>query len=182
LTVKKVMAMIGSVTGCALVSGVLSNVMADISMKGLIFGVFAAVGCAAYGILARIMVKKYHPHTILFYTFLIAGAGGIFISDIGGILHIIGNEPISLGVIVIAAFICNVIPCNLYTTALKHIEASKASVFASIEPVVATMLGAVLFHESVTVSNVLGILCVLLAIGILNNESKPIEERLGNEG
>jgi len=176
LTVKKVMAMIGSVLGCALVSGVLSTGMAGVSLKGLIFGIFAAIGYGFYGIQARMLVKKYHSYTILFYTFLIAGLGGICIGDVGGILHIVKNEPVSLGIIVITAIICNVMPYIFYTTALKYIEASKASVTASVEPVVATVLGVILYKESITVSGILGILCVLLAIGVLNQD-KCIEER-----
>ena len=47
-------------------------------------------------------------------------------------------------------------------------EASRASVIASVEPVVATMIGFFVFSEKITVSAVFGIACVLVAIGILN--------------
>ena len=178
LTSKKIMAMIGSVMGCALVSGILSNEVANLPLKGIMTGICAALGYALYGILARILVKKYHSYTILFYTFLIAGIGGIFISDIGGIRDIIINKPASLAAVVVIAMICNVAPYILYTAALQHIEASKASVFASIEPVVATILGTVLFHEMLNASSLIGILLVLTAIGILNKKPRTAEERL----
>ena len=50
-------------------------------------------------------------------------------------------------------------------------ENGKASIIASIEPVTATLLGAVLFHEQMTVSGELGAILVLVA-PILCNDNK----------
>lgn len=171
LTIRKLTAMIFSVIGCMLVSGVLSNTAADVSIKGLMFGICAAIGYAIYGILARILVKKYHTFTILFYTFLLASIGGFFVSDVHGIVGIVSNKPVSILVIILAALICNVIPYILFTTALKYIEASRVSIIASVEPVVATVIGIVAFGETLTFVSVIGIVCVLFAIGILSKES-----------
>ncbi len=170
LTVKKGVAMLLSVAGCALVSGVLNSRTEGIPAKGLLFGICAAMGYALYGIFAKILVRKYHPLTILVYTFLLAGIGGIFVGDVKGIAAVITGQPVSILAIVVIAIMCSVIPYILYTKALKYIEASKVSIIASIEPVVATILGVALFGENVTLTGIMGIACVLFAIGILNLE------------
>jgi drug/metabolite transporter (DMT)-like permease len=171
ITRVKLLAILFSVIGCALVSGLLSNTKVDISIKGIFLGVCAAIGYAFYGILAKILIKKYHSLTILFYSFLFASIGGLFACDIKGIIGIAMNAPISIIAIIITALLCNIIPYILFTTALKHIKASKVSIIASIEPVVATLIGFIAFDESITFVNILGIACVLFAIRILSKES-----------
>ncbi len=171
LTAKKALAMLCSVVGCALVSGILSNNATKIPGEGIVLGICAAIGYAFYGILARILVKRYHSLTILFYTFLIASIGGLFVGDIKGIVEIIVNTPMAIIAVVVVSLTCSVIPYILYTIALKYIEASKVSIIASIEPVVATLLGVLIFKETLSVNGVIGIVCVLFAIGILNKES-----------
>lgn len=170
LTKYKLAASILSVIGCALVSGIFSTSMGQISKKGIVFGICAAVGYAFYSIFARILLKKYHSLTIIFYTFLIAGTGGIFIGNAPGILDIYVENPIAIVAVIGTALTCSVLPYILYTKALAQIEASRASVIASVEPVVATVIGIFAFAEKITLSGILGIICVLVAIGILNTK------------
>ena len=47
-------------------------------------------------------------------------------------------------------------------------RASSASIMASVEPVVATIAGVIVFHEALTPMSFLGIVLVLAAITILN--------------
>ncbi len=170
LTIKKSVAILFSVTGCALVSGVLNGAAEEIPVKGLFFGICAALGYALYGIFAKILVKKYHALTILLYTFLLAGMGGVFVGDVKGMVQIVTEKPVSVPAVMVIAMICSVIPYILYTNALKYIEASKVSILASVEPVVATVLGVMVFGENVSLTGIMGIACVLFAIGILNLE------------
>jgi drug/metabolite transporter (DMT)-like permease len=168
ITKYKLVAIVLSVAGCAFVSGIFSSDIGQITKKGLGFGVCAAIGYAFYSIFARILLKKYHSLTIISYTFLIASVGGIFIGNVHGIVEICVKEPIAIGAIIGSALICSVLPYILYTKALIDLEASRASVIASIEPVVATIIGVSVFSEKITVSAVFGSACVLAAIGILN--------------
>ncbi|RKD30393.1 DMT family transporter [Lacrimispora algidixylanolytica] len=170
ITRYKLSAILLSVIGCALVSGIFSSDIGQITEKGLWFGVCAAIGYAFYSIFARILLKKYHSLTIISYTFLIASVGGAFIGDVPGIVEICVKAPIAFVTIIVSALIFNVIPYILYTKALINMEASRASVIASVEPVVATIIGVLIFSERITVSTVLGIVCVLTAIGILNGK------------
>jgi len=51
-------------------------------------------------------------------------------------------------------------------------ENGTASVIASIEPVVATVLGILIYKEKITVANVFGMLLVLMSIVMLNRNDK----------
>jgi drug/metabolite transporter (DMT)-like permease len=66
--------------------------------------------------------------------------------------------------------LCTVVPYLAYTAGLKYVENSKASIFASIEPVTATILGMVVFHESVSLWEMLGIVLVIGALVVCNGE------------
>ena len=68
----------------------------------------------------------------------------------------------------LTALITAVIPFLAYTLGLNHVEASKAGILATIEPMVATLIGVFVFSESLTLFSALGILLILAAVIILN--------------
>ena len=63
------------------------------------------------------------------------------------------------------------IPYLLYTYGLIGLENGRASVLASVEPVVASLVGVFIFHEKLTVPAAAGIFLVLLAIVLLNRKT-----------
>ena len=70
--------------------------------------------------------------------------------------------------ITVTAFVTAVLPYLLYTVGLSRMRASAAAIMASIEPVVATTAGALVFGEALTVPAFAGIALVLGAIVVLN--------------
>ena len=60
------------------------------------------------------------------------------------------------------------LPYLLYTFGLSGLETGKASILASFEPVVATLVGIFVFHETLTPLSALGCVCVLSAVVLLN--------------
>ena len=65
-----------------------------------------------------------------------------------------------------------VVPYLTYTKGLSGLPASKASVTATIEPVVAAILGIVLFHESVSMLKLTGIVLVLSSVVVMSRQSE----------
>ena len=55
----------------------------------------------------------------------------------------------------------------LYTKGLEQVESSQASILASVEPIVATILGAICFQEYITVSGIIGIALFLAGLFVL---------------
>jgi len=60
------------------------------------------------------------------------------------------------------------LPYLFYTYGLSGLETGRASILASFEPVVATLVGIVVFRERPTLMSAAGVLCVLGAIVLLN--------------
>lgn len=170
ITKHKVVALILSFTGCVLVSGIGNG---DVKLVGLLIGLGSGIGYGLYSILGTIALKKYSPYTVTTYTFIVAGVGSIFVSSPGDMLHKISNAQSILELIlfvIITSLITAVIPFMCYTLGLGSVEASKAAIAATIEPMVATLIGAIVFKEDITYISATGILCILVAIIILNKK------------
>lgn len=57
---------------------------------------------------------------------------------------------------------------------LRAVEASKAGIIATIEPMVATLVGILVFSEPLTFLSGLGILLILSAVIVLNWKRRQI--------
>lgn len=73
-----------------------------------------------------------------------------------------------LGLSLLTALVTAVIPFLAYTLGLRHVEASKAGILATVEPMVATLIGIFVFSEPLTLMSGLGVLLILTAVVILN--------------
>ena len=60
-----------------------------------------------------------------------------------------------------------VLPYLLYTAGLSKVESGKASILASLEPVVASLTGVVVFGEPMTMMTALGVALVFGGVAIL---------------
>jgi drug/metabolite transporter (DMT)-like permease len=60
---------------------------------------------------------------------------------------------------------------------LTGLENGKASVLASIEPVVASLVGVLLFGETLGAANIAGVILVLAAVVLLNIKKKDVESK-----
>jgi drug/metabolite transporter (DMT)-like permease len=72
-----------------------------------------------------------------------------------------------------------VLPFIFYTKGLSKLESSKASLIATLEPVVASIIGFLVFKEAITLSKIVGILLVITAI-IIIREKAPAEVQQNN--
>lgn len=162
ITINRFTAVALAIAGCVCVSGIFNESSNNLSGFTLLVGIGAGLGYALYSIFSRIAINKgYSTMTITFYTFLIASMGTIpFLSTPHLCLRIAKHPdciiPI-LGLIIIAT----VLPYMLYTTGLKNTTNTTASILACIEPMVATILGILLFNEALTLPDFIGIILIL---------------------
>lgn len=172
LTGKKVLCMIAAFVGCVLVTGVFSDGGAGLSAKGLLVGLGAGLGYALYSIFGRYAIEKgYSSFTISFYTFFFSVIGTLPLMDAKGMVNRLAVEPVgNLLLIGGLALISTVLPYLLYTLGLTYVENGKASIMASVEPVMATLIGILVFGERLSVMGVLGMALVLGAVVLLNRQ------------
>ena len=76
----------------------------------------------------------------------------------------------------LTALVTAVVPFLAYTLGLQTVEASRAGIIATIEPMVATLIGSVLYSEPFTFFSGLGMLLILGAVILLNWKSKRSAE------
>jgi len=170
LTKRKLLAMALAFLGCCLVSGVGSS--ARLSAAGILYGLGSGFGYALYSIFARFALERgYSSLTVTFYTCLFASLGAAMIWGAREPLTQMISSPESLGWSLGIAFFTGYLAYLLYTYGLTGLETGKASIFANVEPVVAAIVGIVIFREPMTPMNLSGILCVLAAVLLLSGYS-----------
>lgn len=171
---RKLMALVLAFTGCVMVSGISGGGLTPI---GLLVGLGSGIGYGLYSILGTIALRRYSPYTVTTYTFIFAAVGSWIICRPVELFDKLTNTA-HIGFLTVfcclTALVTAVIPFLAYTCGLQNVEASKAGIIATIEPMVATLIGILVFSEPLTLISGLGILLILTAVVILNLKQKSI--------
>ena len=166
MTKTKGIVLLMTFVGCILVTGLLEGGL-TFTWQGIVIGLAAGVGYALYSIFGTYAIRAgYGSLSISFYTFLMATLTMTFLVEPVTVVTQItemGQWPLAISF----ALLTTVVPYLTYTKGLSGLPASKASVTATIEPVVAAILGIVVFHESVTMLKVTGIVLVLSSVVVM---------------
>lgn len=171
MTNRKVGALILTLLGCALVIKAIPISDQRISLYGFLVGLGSGFGYALYSIFGKHALKKYESLTVITYTFVFASAVMLPVSGItieAGQLSTSYVWALILGL----GFFPTALAYLLYTTGLSMVESSRASITATIEPVVATLLGVMVFNEILTLYQVGGILLVLVSVILIQIKKK----------
>lgn len=170
MTKNKLLALVISFVGCVLVSGIGSG-ESNVTVPGILIGLGSGIGYGLYSILGTIALRRYSTYTVTSYTFIIASTGSVFLCSLPDLLHkitVCSSKPYLFVLIILTGLVTAVIPFLCYTLGLEQVDASHAAILATIEPMVATLIGVVIFHESMTFMSVIGIMCIVTAIVVLN--------------
>lgn len=173
LTKRKVLCLLLAVGGCALVSGLASNGVENASAGGILVGLASGFCYALYSIFSTYALRGYQPLTVTFYTFLFGAAAALLFGNPVKAFPMVAN-PTGLVWTVGMGIISGAIPYFLYTLGLQKVKTSHAAVIATVEPVVASLLGIFLFRENADLFTVLGIVLIIGASVILNLPEKKL--------
>ncbi len=173
ITRMKVLACLLAFAGCVLVSDLQGGAVPPLA---LLTGVLSAFGYAMYSIFSRLAMNRgYHSYTILLYTFWLSIVGVLPFADLSGTFRAVQAGGWTAWVMVLVMGLATaVLPYAFYTLGLSGLEAGKASVMASIEPVVATLLGAVAFAEYPSLWGYAGMALVLAGVVLLHVRFKKV--------
>ena len=172
LTLRKLLALALAFGGCVLVSGISGG---GLTPAGLLIGLGSGIGYGLYSILGTVALRRYSPYTVPTWTFLFAAIGSLLISHPADIAAKVFAAPSVGGLLLfclLTALVTAVVPFLAYTLGLRSVEASKAGILATIEPMVATLIGILVFSEPMTLSSGIGMLMILIAVILLNMPSK----------
>ncbi|MBE6824241.1 MAG: EamA family transporter [Ruminococcaceae bacterium] len=177
LTVIKAVSLMLAFFGCLFVTGVFTQGVV-INTPAILFGIGSGVCYALYSIFSRLSLDRgYSPLTVTLYTFIFAGVAALCVIDIKPVADLMTRSADDLLFCVVFAVLSCVLPYVTYTLGLKYIRPTTASIVASIEPVVATITGAVVFSEAVEFPfGYIGIALVIGSIVLINLTPKRKEE------
>lgn len=150
LTPEKIAALFMVLFGVLLVNGPNGG----FSTRALVFGLLTGFTYALYGVLAKFAVSKEEPEKALFYTLLF---GLLFLTPFSRFSVPMGALPYLFALALLPTFFGYI----LYNHALKEVEVSKASIVATVEPVVAIILAFILFGETLTWLQILGAVLII---------------------
>ena len=172
LTGRKLLALALAFAGCVLVSGISGEGM---TLTGLLVGLGSGIGYGLYSILGTVALRRYSPYTVTTYTFAFAALGSWLICRPADMLAKFAAAPDLPGLVFfcfLTALVTAVIPFLAYTLGLRTVEASRAGILATVEPLVATLIGVAVFSEPLTLLSGLGMLLILAAVVLLNGKTE----------
>lgn len=167
LTPRKLVALALTFGGCTLVTGMVPFGQQSVSLRTVLFGLGAGFGYALYSIFGKFALARYPSSTVTFYTFLFCAVAALPLSGLYRDLTRLADARAVAGGLGMGVLCC-ILPYLLYTEGLRHAEAGRAAIMATVEPFVAALLGVCLFHESLTLFKALGMAAIFSAVLLLN--------------
>ena len=167
MTRSKLWALILSIVGCVLVSGVMSGF--ESSLSGILLALAAGFCYSYYPIFSRVAINRgYKSWTIVFYSFLMASIGCSFLSywrHIARTLVSVGSAwMLYLGLGLLTGFFAYV----SFSKALECMESTRATVASCSESAFCILLGIVFFGEWPDAWGFVGLVLTLAALYVLN--------------
>ena len=169
VTWQKGAALLLTLLGCSLVTGILSGSLL-VTWQGVLLGLGAGFFYALYSIFGRYALERYQPLVVTYWTFVFCGLVSLLFARPAELSLL--ESPFMLGLSLGLVIFSTVLPYGLYTIGLARVQASQASIAASFEPVVAAVTGIFMFGEAMDLFTFMGIGCVIAGICVLNCRRK----------
>lgn len=153
--------------GAFLVTGALRLLASrEVTITGaaLAFGLAAGATYGGYTLFGKAALRRYDTDQTVFFSFLF---GALALGLAAPPWRPFLEHPDALVPLLLLGLAATLVPYLLYITALRHVPPSTASMLASIEPVVATLLGFFWLGEPLGVDQVLGIALIVAAALVL---------------
>jgi drug/metabolite transporter (DMT)-like permease len=139
----------------------------------------AAVFFAFYILYSKRGLARYRPATVLFYTFVVAGALWAIVTPPWRILAA-GYDRTTWLLFGALGVFSTLVPFGLFYAGLKRMRAADAGIVATLEPVVATVSAALLLGEGLAPVQWLGAALVLVAAVMASREQEAQEAATGD--
>lgn len=173
-------------TGAMLITNLLGGQDLRFDALGMLGGVMNGVGIAMQVSVPRYFADRYSRDTMLTYGFV--GAAG-FMALFADHVKIFRSFTAPGGMAVLGSVLALGIPCTLianicFVKASCYIKPAAVCVLASLEVVVSTVVGAVLFRETMTAVQILGgVIIVAASLGMeLLSRGEKSREGAGERG
>jgi drug/metabolite transporter (DMT)-like permease len=161
LTAKKLICVGIALTGMVFVSGVLESGLPSMEeAKGILFGIAAAV------FYASVVLCNKHIHDIASYdmTIMQLGIATAVLFPYTLLTESIGDLAFGTSALLMLLFVGIVhtgVAYALYFTSMQGLSSDTIAIFSYVDPIIAIMLSALLLHEPMGISGVIGAVLIL---------------------
>ena len=160
LNAAKVCAVVLTLCGISLVAGAYDPANLDVSPVVLLTGLLSGLTYGLYAVLGKPIARHLSPAVILSYA-LAFGSALLFLAALPTLDTLGGLPAASYALLLMLAAVHTALGFALYTFGISRLGAGRAAIFATVEPVVAGVLGVALLQEDLTALKVLGGLLVV---------------------
>ena len=156
--------------GAVLVANLIGGGDIKLDTIGILAGIINGIGVALQILLPKFFAKDYDRDTLLVYGFLGAAVVLLFGIDFNTVTRHFAAAPTSnllwdlFGIGILCTMVANV-ACVKST---QYVEATTTSILSALEVVVGTMVGFFIFHEHLTVLQIIG--AVIIVVGAIGSE------------
>ena len=171
ITARKLLALGMTLAGCVLVAGLLGGSV-HLTPLVLLMGVGSGFFYATYSIFGQIALSRYDTLTVTFYTFLLGSAASLPLSHPAQLLARLAERPGLIALCLGIGIFCTILPYLFYTQGLRNMEASRAAILATVEPLVGALLGILVYHESAGWMKLLGMALIFASVFVLNGRRR----------
>jgi DME family drug/metabolite transporter len=163
LTPRKLAAVALAMVGCALVARVYDSRGLRLNALGILAGLGAGLTYALYSVFNKAGVRRYDGWTVLAYGLL---AGCVFLAPLQspGLLVAALRQPGAVAWLLVLALGPTLGSGLAFNAGLRYVPVSSASVVATLEPVIASLLALVFLHEQLDPAQLLGGALILIAV------------------
>jgi DME family drug/metabolite transporter len=171
----KVVAVLLACGGCALVGQVYDLASVRLNLLGILAGLGAGLTYGLYTLFSKVAQRRHTSWATLAYAL---GLGALFMLPLQSPADLIRavTTPVSLFWLLMLALVPTLGGGMAFNGALRRIPASNASIVATLEPVIATLLGWAFLGEQMEMLQLLGAGLILAAVVILQREATDASE------
>jgi len=177
LNAPKVLVVLVSIIGCALVSGAYNPATWQVNPFGIITGILTGLGYAAYSLMGKASANRgISAWTVLLYGFSFATVFLLGFNLISSLamgsqpakdLFWLGTSTLGWAVLILLAIGPTIGGFGLYTLSLGYLPASIANLIATLEPVLTALLAYLFLGEQLTMAQITGSLLIIGGVIIL---------------
>jgi drug/metabolite transporter (DMT)-like permease len=180
MTTAKASALVLTIAGCFLVTGAYDPAALELNLAGVFFGLCASLTKSAYTLLSKQALRQTDPWTTVVFAF---GFGALFLTawtwPASILTFDIGWHAWAL--ILAIAWAPTLVGYSLFVLALSYLEASRASIIATLEPVAAIALAMAFLGETGSLPQFVGVGLVLAGIVVLNGRRRAVHDPIGED-
>ena len=159
-------ALLGALTGVVLVSEVLTGELGSVDLFGIAMGFASAALFASYTLLSEPVSNRFGPLGAVFRAFTIASIFWVLVQVPRGWPHDL-FDPRNIGLVLFVGLAGTLVPFLLYVWGVSRVRAERASIAATLEPVLAALFAWMWLDQSLSAMQIAGGVLVIISIGAL---------------